>query len=53
MLLYIKVTKRLKRMHNAKISEKLEIEAWDQQSKKKGLCTLIVLFSSNQCFISF
>lgn len=22
-------------MHNAKISEKLEIEAWDQQSKKK------------------
>lgn len=37
MLPYIKVTKEdMKRMHDAKISE-LEIEIWDQQSKKKKL----------------
>ena len=35
MLPYIKVTNEdMKRMHDVKISE-LEIEIWDQQSKKK------------------
>lgn len=39
-------------MHNAKISKKLEIETWDQQSKKK-MTYVLWLFYFHQTGVSF